>query len=114
MRFSDVNFSNTPSNLPVAEKPDIEAIRALFPSAFAAPGDAYDLIAANGQSKTANVLFPTGLNRRLQEKHGILSLAVHPGAVGTELLRDMDPAVMQGVFESEQARTRCAEDSELE
>ncbi|HVV31514.1 MAG TPA: SDR family NAD(P)-dependent oxidoreductase [Mycobacteriales bacterium] len=41
---------------------------------------------AYGQSKTANVLFTTELERRLGNK-GVHAYAVHPGVVGTDLFR---------------------------
>jgi NAD(P)-dependent dehydrogenase (short-subunit alcohol dehydrogenase family) len=43
-----------------------------------------------GQSKTANVLFAVGLERRLAP-HGIHALALHPGAIMTELGRHLVP-----------------------
>jgi NAD(P)-dependent dehydrogenase (short-subunit alcohol dehydrogenase family) len=49
---------------------------------------AYDRWQAYGQSKTANVLFAVGLDRR-GEGSGIRAFAVHPGAVLTELSRFM-------------------------
>lgn len=42
-----------------------------------------------GQSKTANILFTRELARRL-EKDGITANSLHPGAVNTELQRDLD------------------------
>lgn len=48
--------------------------------------------AAYGQSKTCNILFSVGLNERLFEKHGILSLTLNPGEVKTELGRNVDSA----------------------
>lgn len=99
VRFSDINFAKTHSSLPVSEQPAIEKIRALWPSAYTDPKEAYSPIAAYGQSKTANVLFSIGLTNPLYRKFGILSVAVHPGAVGTELTRDIDPALLKGMFE---------------
>jgi NAD(P)-dependent dehydrogenase (short-subunit alcohol dehydrogenase family) len=48
----------------------------------------YDKWIAYGQSKTANVLFAVGLDRRGAE-HGIRAFAVHPGAIVTDLVRHM-------------------------
>ena len=56
---------------------------------------AYIPTAAYGQSKTCNVLYSVGLNERLFEKHGILSLAVNPGEIRTELARHTDPAWLE-------------------
>lgn len=49
---------------------------------------AYDRWEAYGQSKTANVLFAVGLDRR-GESNGVRAFAVHPGAILTELGRHM-------------------------
>jgi NAD(P)-dependent dehydrogenase (short-subunit alcohol dehydrogenase family) len=48
----------------------------------------YDRWKAYGQSKTANVLFAVGLDRR-GEEIGARAFAVHPGAVMTDLSRYM-------------------------
>jgi NAD(P)-dependent dehydrogenase (short-subunit alcohol dehydrogenase family) len=48
----------------------------------------YDKFAAYGQSKTANVLFTTELERRYGAR-GVHAYAVHPGVVATELARSM-------------------------
>ncbi len=50
--------------------------------------DPYDKFAAYGQSKTANVLFSVALDARFRDR-GIRSIAVHPGAIHTELGRHM-------------------------
>ena len=50
---------------------------------------------AYGQSKTANLLFTTELNRRAKEKGvGIRSLAPTPGAVDSGLQRYITPEMM--------------------
>ena len=51
---------------------------------------AYDRWAAYGQSKTSNVLFAVGLERRLGPT-GVHAYALHPGAIMTELGRHMVP-----------------------
>lgn len=48
----------------------------------------YDKWTAYGQSKTANVLFAVGLERRLGDR-GVHAYAVHPGVIPTELSRHM-------------------------
>jgi len=48
----------------------------------------YDKWAAYGQSKTANVLFAVGLEQRLGPR-GIHAVALHPGAIMTELSRHL-------------------------
>jgi hypothetical protein len=45
-------------------------------------------------SKVANVLFGIGANKRLYEKYGILTLAVHPGVIPTELSRNFQPEIL--------------------
>jgi NAD(P)-dependent dehydrogenase (short-subunit alcohol dehydrogenase family) len=50
----------------------------------------YDKWQAYGQSKTANILFAVGLDRRLSS-HGVRALALHPGAIMTELGRHLVP-----------------------
>lgn len=49
----------------------------------------YDKWQSYGQSKTANVLFAVGLDRRLGAR-GVRANALHPGAIMTELARHMD------------------------
>ncbi|MDP9181851.1 MAG: SDR family NAD(P)-dependent oxidoreductase, partial [Actinomycetota bacterium] len=48
----------------------------------------YEKWTAYGQSKTANVLFTVGLEKRLASK-GIHAFAVHPGVIMTELSRHL-------------------------
>lgn len=48
----------------------------------------YDKAAAYGQSKTANSLFSVELDQR-GASHGIRAFAAHPGAVVTDLVREM-------------------------
>jgi len=50
----------------------------------------YDKWRAYGQSKTANVLFAVGLERRLGTR-GVHANALHPGGIMTELGRHMQP-----------------------
>jgi NAD(P)-dependent dehydrogenase (short-subunit alcohol dehydrogenase family) len=50
----------------------------------------YDKWQAYGQSKTANVLFAVGLERRLGSR-GVHALALHPGGIVTELGRHLEP-----------------------
>ena len=50
--------------------------------------DGYDKFNAYGQSKTANVLFSVGLDRR-RSGEGLHSNAVHPGMIMTDLARHM-------------------------
>ncbi len=58
----------------------------------------YDKWVGYGQSKTANVLFAVGLERRLAEK-GIHAFALHPGGINTNLGRHMSEEEMAGLME---------------
>jgi NAD(P)-dependent dehydrogenase (short-subunit alcohol dehydrogenase family) len=49
---------------------------------------AYDKWVAYGQSKSANVLFAMGLDRR-GAPHGVRAFAVHPGGIITDLIRHL-------------------------
>ena len=68
----------------------------------------YDAWSAYGRSKTANALFTKELARR----HGdeLLTFAVHPGVVMTELGRHMDEELMAQMME--RMRQRSADDGE--
>ncbi len=54
----------------------------------------YDKWLSYGQAKTANVLFAVGLERRLGAR-GVHALAVHPGAIVTELGRHLQAEDIQ-------------------
>ncbi len=56
----------------------------------------YDKWVAYGQSKTANILFALGLDKR-GEAHGVRAFSVHPGAVMTDLVRFMTAEELQAV-----------------
>ncbi|WP_157219000.1 SDR family NAD(P)-dependent oxidoreductase [Flavisphingomonas formosensis] len=53
----------------------------------------YDPFLAYGQSKTANILFASELDRRYADR-GIRAFSVNPGAVATSLGRHMSPTVI--------------------
>ncbi|KAI5860070.1 NAD(P)-binding protein [Durotheca rogersii] len=90
MRWSDPRFETRNADLPAAEQPRYEMLE-LFGNA--GPRErAYVPVEAYNQSKVANVLFSVGANARLLARHGVLSLAVHPGVIPTELGRDFTPA----------------------
>lgn len=89
VRFSDSNFSKKPAELPADERPDLE--KASFFTGRDWTNDAYMGFFSYGQSKTANILFSVSLNQKLQEKHGIVSYAVHPGTIQTGIIRHTDP-----------------------
>lgn len=94
VRFSDWNHTKKEAELPEDEHLAQEA-RVLWNQEEDKP---YVPQAAYGQSKSANVLFTIGLNKRLHAKTGILSVAVHPGGIMTELGRHTDLAAAVANF----------------
>ena len=54
----------------------------------------YAEFVAYGRSKTANILFAVEFDRR-HKGDGVRAAAVHPGGIRTELVRHMDPTVLQ-------------------
>ncbi|OQV02875.1 hypothetical protein CLAIMM_07995 [Cladophialophora immunda] len=100
--FSDMKYEKPVAELPADEKPNIAMMQA-----YNLPVDesmAYIPTAAYGASKTAAVLFSVGLNDRLYESHGILSLAVNPGEIQTELARNTDPVMLETMLGAAKAR----------
>lgn len=93
IRFSDWNFNKKVDELPEGERPDLERLRTYHPAAD--ESISYSGMVAYGQSKTANVLFSVGINERYYEKDGVLSIAIHPGVIMTELARNMDRQVIE-------------------
>lgn len=102
LRVSDVNFTKAIKELPENERPN----QAILKGANLPADDdtTYIPMAAYGQSKTCNVLFSVGLNQQLYEKYGILSLAVHPGEIQSELARHTDKQWLEKVIEIREAR----------
>ncbi|EXJ72634.1 uncharacterized protein A1O5_03780 [Cladophialophora psammophila CBS 110553] len=97
VRFSDINFDKAIGSLPKSEQPDYAALEQT-----GRPVDtnkSYDPNVAYAQSKSANVLFALALTSRLYEKYGILSFALHPGAIMTELGRHHDPEKLAAITE---------------
>jgi NAD(P)-dependent dehydrogenase (short-subunit alcohol dehydrogenase family) len=58
----------------------------------------YDPFVAYGRSKTANILFAVGFDKRNRERD-IRAAAVHPGVIQTELGRHLDPGTIQKMVE---------------
>ncbi|KAF2654651.1 NAD(P)-binding protein [Lophiostoma macrostomum CBS 122681] len=84
-RLSDPNFEKPGSELPESEQPNYPIFKH-----FGLDGDEstiYIPLAAYGQAKSAALLFSVALNERLYEKYHVLSLALHPGEIYTELHR---------------------------
>ncbi|KAK0640057.1 WW domain-containing oxidoreductase [Lasiodiplodia hormozganensis] len=89
VRFHDYNLEGKP--VPEEES---SVFPPLWPDELVKPNaDGYAGMVAYGQSKTANILFSVELNRRLAAQ-GVVSYAVHPGMIGTDLSRNMDPKTM--------------------
>ncbi|AKT43068.1 oxidoreductase [Chondromyces crocatus] len=62
----------------------------------------YDKWVAYGQSKTANILFALGLDRRA-EALGIRAFSLHPGGILTDLARHLDAADLRRVGATDEA-----------
>ncbi|RKL48021.1 hypothetical protein BFJ70_g2384 [Fusarium oxysporum] len=81
MRWSDMNFDKKNKDLPQEEQPNYEFFKLWgyknCEETSYVPLDGYN------RSKVANVLFGIEANKRLFEKHGILTLAAHPGVIMT-------------------------------
>jgi NAD(P)-dependent dehydrogenase (short-subunit alcohol dehydrogenase family) len=94
-RWSDPNFNKINKDLPPNEQPMYQMMRNW---GYENPENmSYIPLEGYNQSKVANVLFSIGLNQRLYEQHGILSYAVHPGIIATELSRTTSEATMQSI-----------------
>ena len=95
MRWSDINFEKTNKDLPPAEQPPYAVHRAW---GFSDPENAsYLPLEGYNQSKVANVLFSIALNKRLYDRYGVLSLAVHTGVILTELGRSMSSETLEAI-----------------
>jgi NAD(P)-dependent dehydrogenase (short-subunit alcohol dehydrogenase family) len=89
LRASDVNWETPTAQLPESEKPNIAMMK--MTGLIVDEEMSYIPMGAYGQSKTANVLYSVGLNNRLYEKYGVLSISLHPGEVRSEIHRTTDP-----------------------
>jgi NAD(P)-dependent dehydrogenase (short-subunit alcohol dehydrogenase family) len=58
----------------------------------------YAEFVAYGRSKTANILFAVEFDRR-HKADAVRATAVHPGGIRTELIRHMDPTILQTMVE---------------
>jgi NAD(P)-dependent dehydrogenase (short-subunit alcohol dehydrogenase family) len=92
-RASDINWEKPTSQLPEKERPNL----AMMKSAGIVVDEetSYIPMGAYAQSKTANILYSVALNEKLYEKYGVLSLALHPGEIRTELHRTTDLAWLE-------------------
>lgn len=95
IRWSDINFDKKNNDLPEEEQPSENIMKAW---GYTDIGEtSYIPLDGYNRSKVANVLFGIGANKRLYEKYGILSLAVHPGVISTELGRNFPPETLQAI-----------------
>ena len=91
MRWSDLNQYKINKTLPSDEQPPYNVHRDW---GVKDPENAsYLPLEGYNQSKVANVLFSVALNNRLYDQHGILSFALHPGVIKTELVRYAEGAI---------------------
>ncbi|XXG96440.1 hypothetical protein Hte_002723 [Hypoxylon texense] len=95
MRWSDINFETRNRDLPADEQPDYETHRMWNETGM--EDKAYLPLEGYNQSKVANVLFGIAANKRLYEKHGILSVGLHPGVIQTELGRVTLPKTLEAI-----------------
>ena len=89
LRASDINWQKPASQLPENERPNFAMMK--MAGMNVDEEVPYIPTAAYGQSKTCGILFSVGLNERLFKQHDILSLALNPGEIKTELGRHTDP-----------------------
>ncbi|KAL1861334.1 hypothetical protein VTK73DRAFT_7149 [Phialemonium thermophilum] len=95
VRWSDVNFEKTNKDLPEEERPN-QKVHDMWAETDVHE-KSYTPLAAYNQSKVANVLFSVALTKRLYEKYGILSFALHPGVIPTELGRYATPQTVAAI-----------------
>ncbi|KFY14027.1 hypothetical protein V491_06174 [Pseudogymnoascus sp. VKM F-3775] len=95
MRWSDVNFDKINRELPESEQPNYDVHRRW--GTVEPENKAYIPLEGYNQSKVANILFGIAANKRLYEKHGILSVGLHPGIMQTELGRTTSQEAVDAV-----------------
>lgn len=94
IRFTDINFEKPKSTLPEEERLGID-----FHSLLNEFDGNYNGWQAYGQSKTANILYSSFINKNLSEK-GLRSYAVHPGSIATNLTQHQDENKLNQVREA--------------
>lgn len=95
MRWSDINFEKINKDLPETEQPNYNIHRMW--GGIDVENKSYIPLEGYNQSKVANVLFGIAANKRLYDKYGILSVAVHPGVIKTELGRNASSETLEAV-----------------
>jgi len=101
MRWSDLNFEKRNKDLPEVEQPPYAMHKAW--GVIDPEEKSYLPLEGYNQSKVANVLFGIALNKRLYERYGILSFAVHPGIIETELSRYAAPETVAAIQQMKNA-----------
>jgi NAD(P)-dependent dehydrogenase (short-subunit alcohol dehydrogenase family) len=95
IRWSDINFEKVNKTLPKDEQPPYEMHKRW---GMKEPEEkSYLPLEGYNQSKVANVLFSIALTHRLYAKHKLLSIAVHPGVIQTELSRYAPPEILEAI-----------------
>ncbi|KAH6957924.1 hypothetical protein BKA56DRAFT_197465 [Ilyonectria sp. MPI-CAGE-AT-0026] len=95
MRWSDINFDKPNKELPEAEQPNYDWLKVWGYTDV--ENQSYIPLDGYNRSKVANVLFGIGANKRLYDKYGILTLAVHPGVILTELGRNFPAETLAAI-----------------
>lgn len=101
VRWSDINFDKLNKDLPEAEQPNYEFLENW--GYKDTRNKSYFGLEGYNVSKVANVLFGIGANQRLYDKYGILSLAVNPGVIITELGRNFPAENLEAIHEMHDA-----------
>ncbi|KAL5379791.1 hypothetical protein DPSP01_008261 [Paraphaeosphaeria sporulosa] len=96
VRFSDLNWDTRHADIPELEKPNVGMLAAA--KLPVTDDTTYIPFGAYGVSKTANILFSVGLNKKVGGK-GVKSFALHPGEIMTELHRSTDPVWLAKALE---------------
>ncbi|KAI1384731.1 putative short-chain dehydrogenase [Hypoxylon trugodes] len=94
-RWSDIHYQKKNKDLPEEERPPFDIHRAW--GEVDPEENSYLPLEGYNQGKIGNVLFSVALNNKLYEKYGILSMAVHPGMIPTELSREAAPRTWDAI-----------------
>ncbi|KAH7419724.1 putative short-chain dehydrogenase [Cadophora sp. MPI-SDFR-AT-0126] len=96
MRWSDINFEKKNKDIPENERPSYQ-VQQMWGQTGDLDEKSYLPLEGYNQSKAANLLFSIALTDKLYAKHGILSIAVHPGVIASELTRSMEGETLDAV-----------------
>ncbi|PVH76635.1 putative short-chain dehydrogenase [Cadophora sp. DSE1049] len=110
MRWSDTNFEKKNKDIPDNERPAYQ-VQQMWGQTGDLNEKSYLPLEGYNQSKAANLLFSIALTNNLYAKHGVLSIAVHPGVIASELGRNMQGETLgavQGFFESGMVEIKSA------